>query len=75
MRTLIAMTMLASVCAAQRVSNRELIQMARRHAAGLEQAVRDTLGADNIQKGTAAAGETGHFVFAVAAEKGPSLQS
>jgi hypothetical protein len=56
MRTLIALTMLASVCAAQRVSNQELIQMARMRAAGLEQALRDTLGADDIQKGTAAIG-------------------
>jgi len=32
------------------------------------------LGTDNIQKGTAAAGEMGDFVWAVAAEKGPSLQ-
>ena len=38
MRTLIALTMLASVCAAQKVSNKELIQMARMRAAGLEQA-------------------------------------
>lgn len=48
--------------------------MARTRAVGLERAVRDTLGAENIQKGTAAAGELGDFVFAVAAEKGPSLQ-
>jgi hypothetical protein len=48
--------------------------MARMRSAGLEQAVRDTLGADKIQKGTASAGEMGDFVFAVAAEKGPSLQ-
>jgi hypothetical protein len=32
------------------------------------------LGTDNIQKATAAAGEMGEFVWAVAAEKGPSLQ-
>ncbi|MDE3198637.1 MAG: esterase, partial [Acidobacteriota bacterium] len=36
---------------------------------------RDTLGAANIQKAAAAAGdETGDFVFAVASEKGPALQ-
>ena len=33
-----------------------------------------TLGADNIQKGRAAAGEMGYFVWAVASEKCPSLQ-
>jgi len=74
MRTLLTLTMLAGVCAAQKVSTPELVQMARMRTAGLEQALRDTLGADNIQKGTAAAGEMGDFVFAVASEKGPALQ-
>jgi hypothetical protein len=48
--------------------------MARMRASGLEQVLRDTLGADNIQKGAAVAGEMGDFVFAVAGEKGPSLR-
>jgi hypothetical protein len=74
MRTLLTLMTLAGICSAQKVSTQELIQIARLRSAGLEQAVRDTLGADNIQKGTAAAGEMGDFVFAVAAEKGPSLQ-
>jgi enterochelin esterase-like enzyme len=66
--------MLAGVCAAQKVSTQELIEMARTRSAGLEQALRDTLGAENIQKGTAAAGEMGEFVWAIASEKGPALQ-
>jgi enterochelin esterase-like enzyme len=74
MRTLLILMMLAGVCPAQRVSTQDLLQMARMRAAGLEQALRDTLGADNIQKGTAVAGEMGDFVFAVAGEKGPSLR-
>jgi enterochelin esterase-like enzyme len=74
MRILIAVMMLAGVCSAQKVSTQELVRMARMHARGLEQALRDTLGADKIEKGTAAAGEMGEFVWAVAAEKGPSLQ-
>ena len=74
MRILITLMTLAGVCAAQKASTQELLQMARTRAAGLEQALRDTLGADNIQKGAAAAGEMGDFVWAVAAEKGPSLQ-
>src|SRR5260221_14674702 len=74
MRTLLTLMVLAGVCEAQKVSTQELLQMARVRTPGLELAVRDTLGADNIQKGTAAAGEMGDFVFAVAAEKGPSLQ-
>ena len=74
MRILVTLLMLAGVCPAQKVSTQELLQMARMRTTGLEQALRDTLGADNIQKGTAAAGEMGDFVWAVAAEKGPSLQ-
>jgi len=74
MRTLITLMVLAGVCPAQKVSIPELVQMARMRTAGLEQALRDTLGAENIQKGTAAAGEMGDFVFAVASEKGPALQ-
>ena len=74
MRIPLILMMLACTCAAQQVSTQELLRMARTRAVGLERAVRDTLGADNIQKGTAAAGEMGDFVFAVAAEKGPSLQ-
>ncbi|HWF10960.1 MAG TPA: hypothetical protein VG297_20970, partial [Bryobacteraceae bacterium] len=74
MRTLATLFALASACMAQKVSTPELIQMARTRAAGLEQALRDTLGDANIQKGTAAAGEVGDFVWAVASGKGPSLQ-
>jgi len=74
MRILLTAVMLAQVCAAQKVSTHDLLQMARMRAAGLEQALRDTFGADNIQKGAAAAGEMGDFVFAVASDKGPSLE-
>ncbi len=73
-RTLLALITLAGVCAAQKVSTQELLRMARSRSAGLEQTLRDTLGADKIQKGTAAAGELGDFVFAVTSEKGPSLE-
>jgi enterochelin esterase-like enzyme len=74
MRTLVTLIMLAGVCTAQKVSTPELLQMARTRAAGLEPALRDTFSADNLQKGTAAAGEMGDFVWAVAADRGPSLQ-
>src|SRR4030095_12191906 len=74
-RTLITLLTLAAVWAPQNnVSTQELLRMARTRDARLEQALRDTFTPDNIQKGTAAAGETGDFVWAVAAEKGPSLQ-
>ena len=74
MRTLLTLMALAGLCAAQKVSTEQLLQMARTRAAGLDKALRDTLGADKIQKGAAAAGEMGDFVWAVDAEKGPSLQ-
>lgn len=74
MRTLLTLMMLAGVCAAQKVPTKDLLQMARMRTPGLEQALRDTLGADNIQKGKAAVGEMGDFVWAVECEKAPSLQ-
>jgi enterochelin esterase family protein len=74
MRIVILLLSVAAVGSAQKVPVSELIEMARTRAAGLEQAARDTLGADNIQKGSAAAGEMGDFVFAVASDKGPALQ-
>jgi enterochelin esterase family protein len=74
MRTLVVLLAIASVGAAQKVSTQELLHLSRTRAAGLEQALHDTFGDDNIRKGTAAAGETGDFVWAITAEKGPSLQ-
>jgi enterochelin esterase-like enzyme len=74
MRSLFILIVLAGASAAQKVSTQDLLQMARTRNPVLEQALLDTLGAENIQKGTAAAGEMGDFVWAVVAEKGPSLQ-
>jgi hypothetical protein len=65
MRTLVALVTLTPLCLAQKVSTPGLVEMARTRAPELEQAPQDTLGADNIQNGTAAAGEMGDFVFAV----------
>src|SRR5262245_27299100 len=73
-RILLTLLTLAAVWAPQNVSTQELLQMAGTRSAGLEQALRDTFGPDSIQKGTAAAGERGDFVWTLAAEKGPSLQ-
>ena len=74
MRTLLTLMMLAGVCSAQKVSTQELLRMARMRAPGLAQALRDAFDADKLAKGTAAAGDMGDFVWAVTAEKGPSLQ-
>ena len=57
---------------AQNVSAAQLIEMAKKHAPGLEQALRDTLTDATIQKGGAAA-EFGEFLFAVTADKQPTL--
>lgn len=74
MRMLLTLMTLAGVCAAETVSTEELLRMARTREAGLEQALRDRLGADAIQKGKAVVGEMGDFVWAVASEKAPSLE-
>lgn len=74
MRILLTLAALAGICAAQKVSTQELLRMARTRDAGLEKALIDTLGETNIDKGAAAAGELGDFVWAVTSEKGPSLQ-
>jgi len=69
---IIALT--AGVLCAEKVPTAKLIEMAKSRDATLEQTLRDTLGEENIQKGTAAAGEFGQFVFAVAASSQPRLQ-
>ncbi len=77
MRILTALTLAAGListaASAQKVSTAQLIEMARTHAPGLEQALRDTLTDANIQKGAAAAGDMGEFVWAVTADKQPNL--
>src|SRR5829696_7169996 len=74
MTTFITLLTLAGVWAPQSVSTPDLLQMARTRDARLEQALRATFAETNIQRGTAAVGERGDFVWAVVAEKGPSLQ-
>ena len=73
-QTSIAVLCLTQACLAEKVSTQELLRLARTRASGLEQALRDTLGEDNIAKGKAAAGEQGDFVWALTSDKGPSLQ-
>jgi enterochelin esterase-like enzyme len=69
----LALAFLSSTASAQKVSTAQLLEMAKNHAPGLEQVLRDTLTDANIQKGAAAAGELGEFVFAVTADKQPNL--
>ncbi len=51
----------------------QLIEMARQHSAGLEEALRATLGDDKIKKGTAFSGEGPEFIFALESEAPPEL--
>jgi enterochelin esterase-like enzyme len=77
MRTLFLILIAASLAPAQKVTSEELIRLAQLHAPNLEQFIRDTFADpkdDKIAKGTAYAGEHGHFLFAVASEKQPYLQ-
>jgi len=74
MRLLWAVAFTARIVSAEKVPTAKLIEMAKTPSAALEQTLRDTLGAENIQKGAAAAGELGEFVFAVAAPSQPRLQ-
>jgi enterochelin esterase-like enzyme len=59
--------------AADRPSVPQLIDMARHHSAGLEEALRVTLGDEKVKKGTAFAGEGPDFIFAVECAVQPAL--
>src|SRR6185503_10380053 len=74
MRLLWAVAFTAGIVSAEKVPTAKLIEMAKMRVPALEQTLRDTLGEDKIQKGAAAAGELGEFVFAVAAPSQPGLQ-
>src|SRR5437763_16884031 len=74
MRTTLAFLFTVLLATAQKLPTNKLLEMARTRDAGLEQALKDTLGVDKIQKGTAAAGENGEFVWAVAADSAPQLK-
>jgi enterochelin esterase family protein len=51
----------------------QLLEMARHHPQGLDEALRTTLGDDKIKKGTAFAGEGPDFIFAFESETQPAL--
>jgi enterochelin esterase-like enzyme len=58
----------------QKVPPEKLVSMARTHDAGLVQALHDAFSDADLEKGAAAAGDRGEFVFAIATEKQPQLQ-
>lgn len=68
-----ALLVAAVTFAADKPTTPQLIELARRHSAGLEEALRASLGDDKIKKGTAFAGEGPDFVFAIQSETQPEL--
>jgi enterochelin esterase family protein len=71
---IISLLLLTTAAFAQTPSTRTLIDLAQTRAPGLEAALRTTFMEENLQKGTAAAGELGDYVWAVASTKAPSLR-
>ena len=74
MRALPLLLFTSALAFAEKVPVDKLIEMAKSHSPDLEQALRDTLGADAIQKGTAVDGVGKDLIWAVAAATQPQLQ-
>jgi len=64
----------AQTVPAQKVSNATLVEMAKQKAPGLEQALRDTLGGDALQKGTAFAVDHADLLAAISTSSRPLIQ-
>jgi enterochelin esterase-like enzyme len=73
MRTIIVLLLGSVFAFAEKVPTEKLIEMARGGSGALEQGLRDTFGDEALQKGTAAAGENGEFIWAIATDKQPVL--
>lgn len=74
MRTVTLIWLVAATAYGQKVPKEALVDMARQHAPNLEQAVRDTLGEDALQKGTAFAVDHADLLAVVAAGSRPLIQ-
>ena len=74
MRALTFLLLFSASVYAQKVPIDKLIEMAKAHSPELEQAVKDTLGADAIQKGTAVDGIGRDFIWAVSGTSQPKLK-
>ncbi len=64
-RTVMMLWLGAMAASAEKVTPERLLEMARTRDAALEQAIRDTMGEENVQKGTAVAGVGADFLWAV----------
>lgn len=73
-RYLLVFSALCLTAQAEKVTAAKLIEMAQKRDPALETALRDTLGAEAIQKGTAVLGEGAEFIWAVDAPTEPLLQ-
>ncbi|MCX6591835.1 MAG: alpha/beta hydrolase-fold protein [Acidobacteria bacterium] len=73
MRTGWICLMMASAVLAEKVSNEQLISLAQKRAPELDAALRDTLGAEAIAKGTAVAGWGVEYIWAVESATDPLL--
>src|SRR6516225_5228828 len=69
----LAMLILPAAFPADQPATRQLIEMAARHAPGLDEALRSALGDDKIKKGTALLGESADFIFAFESAAQPEL--
>src|ERR1700730_15350614 len=62
-----------SARAADKLSARQLIELARQKPSGLADALRTSLGEDQVNKGVAFAGEGPDFIWAVQSDARPTL--
>jgi enterochelin esterase-like enzyme len=62
-----------AMAAADKPATPQLIEMARHHARGIEEALRASLGDEKLKKGTAFASEGPDFLFAFESEARPAL--
>lgn len=67
------LTMTATVPAVEKMTALQLIELARRDPARLREALVETLGAENIKKGTVALGRGEDFIWALQAANRPTL--
>src|SRR5579863_7955099 len=62
-----------AVFAADKPTTPQLLEMARHHSQGLDEALRAAMGDEKVKKGTAFAGEGPDFVFAIESDAQPNL--
>jgi enterochelin esterase-like enzyme len=74
MRAFTLSLLLCSAAFAEKIPVEKLLEMAKSHSPGLDQALKDSLGSDAVQKGTAVDGVGGSFLWAVESASQPKLR-